>query len=292
MRMKTIRIGCAFIALICLVISSDASAKRNRGFAFFTFGASDDLDCVQDTPIRIEGQNWCVAEYTETYYFLAGVWTSGRIVLGAPSANTYMDMPKGDSLKNFQASGMLPDPLPKYAGTLLDYLVGFSLWIFLGVVGLVIFLGRAISSNGDEADEEVVNFRVAVQQGVTQIIVSVVSADGKVENDEKQIAREIHDKFCDSPLTDNDFDEALKSRSESQDHLIEYLDALKDSLNEEGKAMLVDCAIMAAAADGEIQDDEKELIERIAVVLGVENGVDQNVELEPETEAPTPQRAD
>ena len=54
-------------------------------------------------------------------------------------ATGYYPMPTGKDLSDLQAEGVLPEPLPPYSISTVDYALGYSLWIFLGLV--VLFYG-------------------------------------------------------------------------------------------------------------------------------------------------------
>ncbi|MBL0214954.1 MAG: hypothetical protein IPQ07_13845 [Myxococcales bacterium] len=101
------------------------------------FGSQDDLNCIVDISLQgASSEQLCLGFRVSMTFFIGGVWTSDEgYVLKVKNEKSYYPMPSGDELKEYQANGMIPSPLPSYSVPLWDYAFGFSLWIILGVMG-------------------------------------------------------------------------------------------------------------------------------------------------------------
>lgn len=100
------------------------------------FGSQDDLNCIVDIPLKGgSDEPLCLGFRVQMTFFVGGVWTSDKgYVLKVKSSKSYYELPTGEELREYQANGMIPSPLPSYSVPLWDYAFGFSLWIILGVM--------------------------------------------------------------------------------------------------------------------------------------------------------------
>jgi hypothetical protein len=108
------------------------------------FGTQEDIHPIQDIPYQVNQNEPLFLGYkTSTLYVFAGVYVKDDgYVLGVKSDSThYYDLPTGDELKQLQADGLLPNPLPPYSIGIVDYLLGYSLWIALAIIVAVYVIG-------------------------------------------------------------------------------------------------------------------------------------------------------
>ncbi len=111
-------------------ISSPVYAK---GGIFF-FGEQDDIHQIMDIElVGAENEDLVLGYKTHSYFVFAGVYMKDEgYVLGVKGNDSlYYPLPTGVELEQFQSFGYLPNPLPDYEIPLIDWLIGYSLWIIL-----------------------------------------------------------------------------------------------------------------------------------------------------------------
>ena len=105
-------------------------------------------------------------------------------------------------------------------------------------------------------------------RGIRRVIVQMMFADGRVNSDELDTARDLHRQITGDELSEHVIrDEALSLRGSSEEDLLQFLADLSRSLNKSGKEMIVRCAFWVADADEEVEDAEETLVYRIGRAL-------------------------
>lgn len=120
------------LALLLLVFTWDAEAARGM------VGTSETIHHLQDVSLTgPKGEKLFLGYKTSTTFFIAGVWMSvDGYVLGVQGdSKHYFSLQQGETLQRFQKSGALPDPLPKFEPSILDYVFGYSLWLIIVLWG-------------------------------------------------------------------------------------------------------------------------------------------------------------
>jgi hypothetical protein len=123
------------VAMMYLWPAADAQAAM-------AFGRDEHIRFIQDVKVTGPGNEPLFLGYlVATQFFVAGVYFhDGGYVLGVKDdRKKYYPMPTGDDLKGLQRRGLLPDPLPPFSPSIIDYLFGYSLWIIL--VGVALWYG-------------------------------------------------------------------------------------------------------------------------------------------------------
>lgn len=104
--------------------------------------------------------------------------------------------------------------------------------------------------------------------GIRRVIVQMMFADGRVDADELEAARDIHRQITGDDLSADVLrDEALSLRGSSEEDLLQYLAILSRNLNKSGKEMIVRTAYWVASGDEEVEDSEESLVYRIGRAL-------------------------
>jgi hypothetical protein len=100
------------------------------------FGTDESIHCIVDVGLKApNGDSLCLAYKTSIRFFGAGVYLrdEGYVLAAERGLHHYYSMPDEAELKQFQEAGLLPNPLPTYSVSLVDYAFGYSLWIVLAV---------------------------------------------------------------------------------------------------------------------------------------------------------------
>jgi hypothetical protein len=97
----------------------------------FRFGWDDSVRKIQD----IHGTDFVLCHRVGTYFFIAGVYVTdcGYVLQDKNVRDKYAPLDP-EQVREWQRKGMLPTPLPAYSLTFMDYLFGYSLWIFVLIV--------------------------------------------------------------------------------------------------------------------------------------------------------------
>lgn len=100
------------------------------------FGVDETVECVQSIGLKgASGEPLCLAWKNSKYFFGGGAYLKDQgYVLKIAASNSYYPLPEPAELKDFQARGLVPDPLPAYSMPVQEYLIGYSLWIVIALV--------------------------------------------------------------------------------------------------------------------------------------------------------------
>lgn len=120
-----------FIVLLVMLPSSVLFAKSEVGVIV---GQYSKFVPVQKTDLEDGGQALSVCYHTKTtYLWFVSLWMSDAGLVLC-SDTSYRELPTGDELARLQSMGLLPRSWPPYAIPLLDFINGFQLWLFIGVL--------------------------------------------------------------------------------------------------------------------------------------------------------------
>jgi len=113
-----------------------------------------------------------------------------------------------------------------------------------------------------------VTFEADFSRGVRRVIMQMMFADGRVNTEELETARDIHLQLTGDELSEDVIrDESLSLRGSSEEDLLQFLTDLGRTLNKSGKEMIVRCAFWVADADEEVEASEESLVYRIGRAL-------------------------
>lgn len=105
--------------------------------------------------------------------------------------------------------------------------------------------------------------------GIKRVMVQMVLADSAIRPAELELVRGLYQSMTKQLLTDEDLEREIASVRASSGTAMQYLRNLSGSLNDNGKRRIVRAATMVAAADGELQNAERQLITEIGVALAM-----------------------
>ena len=137
------------VLLVCLGLLAAAPVEAAR------FGTDETVHRIEDVTLKGPKDETLYLGYmTRIRWFLGGIYVEDRgYVLGVQGDRTrFFPMPQGEALKGFQQRGFLPDPLPPYSLSFIDYLLGYSLWLTLAGVALYCLVAKLRRPGGAAAD--------------------------------------------------------------------------------------------------------------------------------------------
>jgi hypothetical protein len=120
------------------------SFSSNTVYAGLMFGKKDSIIAIQNINQKDQNSdNLFLGHRITTNFFILGVSVSDQgYVLGVKEKyNRYYPLDE-QKIAELQKKNILPTPLPRYKIDLFQYLVGYSLYIFIVVIGLWDFSKR------------------------------------------------------------------------------------------------------------------------------------------------------
>jgi tellurite resistance protein len=106
-------------------------------------------------------------------------------------------------------------------------------------------------------------FRVAIKR--TMILMSL--ADGTIDDKEISMISSLYGKLAGAQLSEEEVRAEVAQVQQAGHTLTGYLHDVVGVLNDPGKELIVRAAFLVAAADGEFQDEEKQLLVEIGKAL-------------------------
>jgi hypothetical protein len=125
----------ASIALIAVVVLGAAPAQAAKLY----FGTQEYLRQIQDVEVTgPKGEPLYLGhKYSFHSFILPYRMTDDGYILGVRGQQSYFRLEEAN-IKAMQARGQLPTPLPPYQLSLVDYAMGYGLWIAIAVIiGLI-----------------------------------------------------------------------------------------------------------------------------------------------------------
>ncbi|MBK7010522.1 MAG: TerB family tellurite resistance protein [Saprospiraceae bacterium] len=126
------------------------------------------------------------------------------------------------------------------------------------------FVPRVLDYKPDTSKED---FQAVYEEAMKYCMVSMMLADGEIDENEMLSVQKIVNKFSHHDVTIDElvaFTETVKQKKEP---IINYLSKVTPSLNEHGKEIIIKCGLLVATADGKIDPSEMKLIQEMAEVL-------------------------
>lgn len=110
-------------------------------------------------------------------------------------------------------------------------------------------------------------FEAEFHKAIKWVMVDMMLADGVIDDDEVTMIRRIYSKLTDVEISEAHVRREITRAEEEQRDVVGTLRDIAGNLNDNGKEMVVKAAMMVAMADGEFQDEEKELMKDIGCAL-------------------------
>jgi len=120
-----------------------------------------------------------------------------------------------------------------------------------------------------DPEKEQREFAAEFHRGVKGIMVRMMLADGVIDDNEVQTVCRIYGDLTGSPLYAASVHEEAQQVREGNVEIGAFLAAIAGTINDHGKEMIVKAAYMVATADGEFQEEEKDMLGKIASALNM-----------------------
>lgn len=100
--------------------------------------------------------------------------------------------------------------------------------------------------------------------GIKKVMTTMMLADGKIDENEKSMMKDIYKNITDLALSDNDIDKEIKNCKANPVGLDNCLKELFSYLNESGRETIIKVAYWVSIADGEVDKREEKLLIKMA----------------------------
>jgi uncharacterized tellurite resistance protein B-like protein len=104
---------------------------------------------------------------------------------------------------------------------------------------------------------------------IKKVMIHILLADGVIDDSEVDTVQDVYQQITGNQIEKNRLLDEIKLIEKSEEDFASMLVSLQGCLNDEGKEMVVKAALYVARADGEIQEEEKEMLVKIGKNLGM-----------------------
>jgi len=110
-------------------------------------------------------------------------------------------------------------------------------------------------------------FEAEFHAAVKRVMVLMMMADGRVDEEEIETIRLVFGKLADREVGREEVDREMEAARSDGRGLRPYVASVVGKLNDHGKELVVKAAFFVAAADGKITDEESALLSELAAAL-------------------------
>ncbi len=126
------------------------------------------------------------------------------------------------------------------------------------------FVPRVLDYNPTKDKKQ---FQSQYEKAMRHSMILMMLADGRIDEEELNIVQKIINKFGHNDISREDLNKLVDDVESKQEPLEKYLEKIATSLNEHGKEIILRCGLAVAAADGQIDKSEVELIKKMARIM-------------------------
>ena len=119
--------------------------------------------------------------------------------------------------------------------------------------------------------EEAQEFEALYLIGLKKVMTMMMLADGKIEESEKTMMKDIYQHVADDELSNEEIDNEINSCKENPIDLEVYLEELFPQLNESGRETIVKLAYWVSISDGHFDKEEEKLLKKLAKHFQISN---------------------
>lgn len=126
------------------------------------------------------------------------------------------------------------------------------------------YIPKVLNYNKSAGKDE---FLSQYEKAMKHCMIMIMLADGRIDEEEMLMVQKIINKFGHNDLTLDQLEALVERIEKNPENISTYLKRITPSLNEHGKETIIKCALSVAAADGNIDKSELEVIKKMAVVM-------------------------
>lgn len=126
------------------------------------------------------------------------------------------------------------------------------------------FVPKILAGKSDLTEEEAqAQYEIAMRH----CLALIVRADGQIDEQELSMLYKIINKFGHRKLTYEAIEEYVTNFDDEEETVATYLKKVTPSLNRHGKEVILKCALAIAAADGDVDPSELDIIDEMAHLM-------------------------
>ena len=110
-------------------------------------------------------------------------------------------------------------------------------------------------------------FQSQYEKAMRHSMIMMMLADGHIDDEELIVVQKIINKFGHNDITKEELNKLIEDVQYKKEPIQKYLSKITPSLNEHGKEIIIKCGLAVAAADGNIDDSEINLIQDMAKTM-------------------------
>lgn len=126
------------------------------------------------------------------------------------------------------------------------------------------FVPRVLDYNPNQQRNE---FQSVYEQAMRHCMVSIMLADGEIDQNEMVMVQKIINKFGHNDMTMEQLRAYVQKVENNPEPISTYLKKVTPALNEHGKEIIIKCALSVAAADGNVDQSEKQMISEMSQIM-------------------------
>lgn len=251
------------IVFAAIAVSALPPPQAHAGKMFF--GADEKLHVIAPTEMKSSsGAPLYLCFKTYSYFFVAGLYaTSERVICDGELSKSYWPMPEPARLKEFQAAGLVPDPLPDYQVDTIEYIFGYSMWILIAAIALFTYF----SSKREKA--EAVKNAELLKTTARRAMAHMAASAHYTSDLSSKIAHEIFQGLFSEPLSPEDFAADIAWVRTNGPAYDGFIKAMSRKFDNGAKVVLLRAAAYIVMADGNMDEGEEKAIAHLAGLLGM-----------------------
>jgi len=126
------------------------------------------------------------------------------------------------------------------------------------------FISRILDYNPNDQQNE---FQSVYEKAMRHCMVMIMLADGEIDENEMVAVQKVINKSGHNDISIEELKAYVEEIETKPEPISTYLKKVTPSLNEHGKEIIIKCALAIAAADGNVDDSEIELINEMAKTM-------------------------
>jgi len=215
-----------------------------------------------DNPQRTTNELYLANKKT-SYWFILGVWVSNETVINI-SHDTYIPLTDENLVSSLQSADILPGKIPEYSLSLIDYLLGYSSWIFIFLSISFYFVKRSFSSDKENNSDEIQSL---INHQIMKTLCYLAKVDGEVDINEVSMIKSIYERLSGESLDEKEIHSRIENAPENKIEILKEFDTVSEILNEPSRSTIAKAVLLVALSDGEFSPAEKLFFEEIVSSL-------------------------